>query len=267
MGEVPHDRWGDAEAYERYVGRWSRLVARDFLGWLQVPQGRAWVDIGCGTGALSSRVLAACAPALVVGIDRSGGFVGAARERIGDGRARFEIGDATALPLDPATFDAAVSGLVMNFVPDHVAMLREMVRVTKAGGTVAAYVWDYAEGMAMMRVFWDVAMAVRPQDAHLDESHRFPLCQPEALAGLWQAQGLKAVQVRAIDIPTVFRDFEDYWAPFLGGQGAAPTYLAGVEDPVREQIRAHLQARLAPDPAGPIALSARAWAVRGTVTV
>jgi SAM-dependent methyltransferase len=265
MDDVPQDRWGDAEAYERYVGRWSRMVAQKFLDWLQVPQGRAWVDVGCGTGALSSAVLAACAPARVVGIDRAAGFVGAVRERTGDDRARFEVGDATALPLEAATFDAAVSGLVMNFVPDHAAMLREMVRVTKAGGTVAAYVWDYAQGMAMMRVFWDVAMAVRPQDAHLDESHRFPLCRREALAGLWQAHGLRAVQVRAIEIPTVFRDFEDYWAPFLGGQGAAPTYLAGVGEEVREQIRAQVQGRLSPDGTGPIALSARAWAVRGTV--
>ncbi len=265
MGDVPQDRWGDAEAYERYVGRWSRSVAREFLGWLEVPVDRAWVDVGCGTGALSSRILAACAPARVVGIDRAAGFVGAARDRIGEERARFEVGDATALPLEAATFDAAVSGLVMNFVPDHAAMLREMIRVTKAGGTVAAYVWDYAQGMAMMRVFWDAALAVRPQDAHLDESRRFPLCRPEALSALWQAHGLREVQARAIDIPTVFRDFEDYWTPFLGGQGAAPTYLAAAGEEVREQIRARVQGRLSPDETGAIALSARAWAVRGTV--
>ncbi len=265
MGDAPQDRWGDAEAYEHYVGRWSRPVAREFLSWLNVPAGRSWVDVGCGTGALSGGVLETCAPVSVVGIDRAEGFVGAARERLTDDRVRFEAGEATHLPLASGAFDAAVSGLVMNFVPNHAAMLREMIRVTRPSGTVAAYVWDYAEGMEMMRVFWDAAMAVRPQDRHLDESHRFPLCQPEALLALWDEHGLRDVVTRAIDIPTVFKNFADFWQPFLGRQGAAPTYLASLDPQTRERIRTRLKTRLVPDAAGQLRLSARAWAVRGTV--
>ncbi len=169
------------------------------------------------------------------------------------------------LRLDAATYDVTVSGLVLNFVTDPAVMVREMIRVTKPGGKVALYIWDYAEGMAMMRHFWDAAIAVSPHDAKLDEAERFPLCQPEPLATLWQDLGLTAIDVRAIDIPTVFQDFADYWTPFLGKQGAAPTYLMSVDAETQGQIRAVLQSRLLPAPDGTIVLTARAWAVQGTV--
>ncbi len=201
----------------------------------------------------------------VIGIDRSAGFIDAARHQIGDARSRFQVGDALALPVDATSCDVAVSGLVLNFVTDPAAMVREMMRVTKPGGRVAAYVWDYAGGMAMMRHFWDAAIAVSPQDAKLDQAERFPLCQPEPLAKLWQDIGLTAIDVRAIDIPTVFQDFADYWTPFLGKQGAAPTYLASVDATTQAQIRDRLQSRLLPNPDGTITLTARAWAVQGTV--
>jgi SAM-dependent methyltransferase len=161
--------------------------------------------------------------------------------------------------------DVAVSGLVLNFVPDHGSMTREMARITRPGGSVAAYVWDYADGMQMMRHFWDAAIAVSPSDATLDEGERFPLCRPGPLRELFERAQLKSVTVRAIDIPTVFRDFDDYWNPFLGKTGAAPAYLASVGDEVRERIRLHLKSRLAPRHEGPIELTARAWAVRGVV--
>jgi SAM-dependent methyltransferase len=161
--------------------------------------------------------------------------------------------------------DVTVSGLVLNFVRDHDSMVREMARVTRPGGSVAAYVWDYADGMQMMRRFWDAAGAVSPHDARLDQAERFPLCQPGPLQALFDNMGLEAVTVRAIEVPTVFRNFDDYWEPFLGRTGAAPTYLASVGGDVRERIRLYLEARLASTPDGPIALTARAWAVRGVV--
>ncbi|GGO31096.1 class I SAM-dependent methyltransferase [Deinococcus humi] len=265
VNRLPREVWGGAGAYERYVGRWSRPVAREFLARLNLPAGRAWVDVGCGTGALSAAILATADPAEVVGIDRAAGFIEAVRNGIADDRTRFEVADATQLPFAQAGFDVAVSGLVLNFVADPPAMLREMSRVTKSGGTVAAYVWDYAGGMGMMRAFWDAAIAVNPNDAKLDQAERFPLCQPEPLAALWREQGLQAVEVWAIDIPTVFRDFGDFWEPFLGQQGAAPTYLASVDAQTQERIRAYLENQLMADAAGHLALSARAWAVRGTV--
>ena len=168
------DAWDSGDAYEQYVGRWSRRVAREFLRWLAPSPGLAWADVGCGTGALASTILDLCEPASVRGIDASVSFVAQARQRISAPHARFEAGDATHLPWEAHLLDVTVSGLVLNFVPDAVSMAREMVRVTRPGGRVAAYVWDYAGGMQMMRHFWDAVAAVRPDDARLDEAGRFP---------------------------------------------------------------------------------------------
>ena len=258
------ETWNSANAYERWVGRWSRSVAEEFVRWLTPSPQLKWADIGCGTGALTSCVIANCEPREVVGIDSSEAFVAEARRSITNSRARFEVGDAMRLPWEASSFDFTVSGLVLNFVPDHEKMTREMARVTRPGGTVAAYVWDYAGGMQMMRHFWDAAIEVSPADARLDQAERFPLCQPEPLRDLFELAGLRPVDVRPIDVPTMFQDFDDYWAPFLGRQGAAPTYLASVDEEVRERIRQVLASRVASTP-GPIELSARAWAVRGRV--
>ena len=263
MTAGPAETWGSGDAYERYVGRWSRKVAVELLRWLALGRGLAWADVGCGTGVLAETILAACEPAAIEGVDASEGFVAVARQRLRDPRVRFITGDATRLPWDPAMFDVTVSGLVLNFVADHEAMAREMVRVTKPGGRVVAYVWDYAGGMQIIRHFWDAAVAVSPDDAKLDQADRFPICRPEPLRALFEGAGLRSVLVRAIDIPTVFQDFDDYWNPFLGRQGSAPTYLASVGDGAREKIRAYLKARLAPGHGGRIELTARAWAVQG----
>jgi len=262
---APTENWGAGGAYEQYVGRWSRRVAGELLRWLAVERGLAWADVGCGTGALAETILATCEPASIEGVDASDGFVVHARQRLHDPRVRFTTGDATHLPWESGVFDVAVSGLVLNFVADHEAMAREMARVTKPGGRVAVYVWDYAGGMQMVRYFWDAAIAVSPGDAKLDQADRFPICQPGPLAALFERAGLRSVEARPIEIATVFRDFDDYWRPFLGGQGSAPTYLASLSDGVRERIRAHLRARLAPAHGGPIELTARAWAVGGVV--
>jgi SAM-dependent methyltransferase len=265
MRDQSLEAWGTSAPYERYVGRWSRVVARTFLDWLAIPAGTWWADVGCGTGALTAGILRQCAPTAVMGMDRSAGFIHGAHRQFADPRVRFLVGDATALPLRTATCASAVSGLVLNFVRDPAAMVHEMIRVTKPGGTVAAYVWDYAGGMAMMRHFWEAAVAVSPDAAAMNEAERFPLCQPQPLATLWQDLGLTAVRVRALDIPTVFQNFADYWTPFLGNQGAAPTYLASVDTQTQQRIRAMLEARLQPASDGTLALTARAWAVRGTV--
>jgi trans-aconitate methyltransferase len=265
LSSTAPEAWSSGDAYDQFVGRWSRMVATKFLRGIAASPGLAWADVGCGTGVLTSAILTMCEPALVSGIDSSEAFVSRARQRIGDPRARFETGDATRLPWESAARDVTVSGLVLNFVRDHEAMVREMARVTRPGGSVAAYVWDYAGGMQMMRHFWDVAVAVSPDDAKLDQAERFPICQPGPLQALFERVKLKSVTVRAIDIRTVFRDFDDYWNPFLGRTGAAPTYLASVGDEVRERIRLALKGRLAPTQAGPIELTARAWAVRGVV--
>jgi SAM-dependent methyltransferase len=257
------DVWAVGSAYESYVGRWSRLVARDFLAWLMVPAGHRWLDVGCGTGALSQGILEHGAPSTVIGIDASAGFVEHARRHVSDPRASFRAGDAQALPFAGADFDAAVSGLVLNFVPDSARMMGEMRRVVKPGGVVAVYVWDYAGAMQLMRYFWDAATALDPAARDLDEGRRFPLCGPAPLAELARAAGLDAVETRPVDVPTVFRDFDDYWKPFLGGQGPAPGYCMTLDEERRTALREAIRAALPVRPDGGIALIARAWAVKG----
>ena len=260
---APADVWASGAAYEPYVGRWSRLVAREFLGWLAVAPGAEWLDVGCGTGALAETILAQAAPARVRAVDASPEYAAYARSRIADPRATFGAADARALPWAAAQADAVVSGLVLNFVPQPEAAVAEMVRVACRGGVVAAYVWDYAEGMQLMRHFWDAAAALDPSAAALDEGRRFPLCQPNALDALWRGAGLREVMGRAIDVPTRFRDFDDFWSPFLGGQGPAPSYAAALNPERRARLRDRLRVALPIASDGSIALTARAWAVRG----
>jgi trans-aconitate methyltransferase len=257
------DRWTSGEAYERYVGRWSRRVAAEFLGWLAIPAGRAWLDIGSGTGALTEAILARCEPASIVGVDTSQGFVEHARAAVTDPRASFAVGAAASTGLPKASIDVAVAGLVLNFVPDASGALRELGRVVVPGGVVAAYVWDYAEGMEFMRLFWDTAVAVDPGAAVLDQGRRFPIAAPGPLEAAFIEACLVDVAVRPIVIPTVFADFDDYWQPFLGGTGAAPTYVAGLDEPERAVLRDRLRTSLVAEADGSIRLAARAWAVRG----
>ena len=260
---MAQDLWAVGEAYEDYVGRWSRRVAEAFVRWLDVPAGRRWLDVGCGTGALTATVLAAAEPAEVVGVDPSEGFLATARARVADPRADFRAGDARSLPVPDRSFHAVVSGLALNFVPDPGRAAAEVARVTAPGGVAAAYVWDYAGGMEMMRHCWDAAIALDPVVAELDEGRRFPLCQPEPLAQLWTDAGLGRVAVEAIEVPTVFSDFDDYWNPFLGGQGPAPAYVMSLPDERRAALRDLVRTRLPIAPDGSITLTARAWAVRG----
>ena len=259
------ETWDSAEAYERYVGRWSRRVARDFLGWLAVPPGGRWLDVGCGTGALSRTILDVARPATVLGVDPAERYVAHARERIADPRARFAVGDARALPVADGACDAVVSGLVLNFVPaaDQEGTVAGMRGAARGGGVVAAYVWDYAEGMQMVRRFWDAAGETDPAARDLDEGRRFPLCRPDPLAALFRGAGLGDVAVRAVEVPTVFRDFDDWWAPFLGGQGPAPGYAMALGEERRAVLRERVRSRLPFAPDGSIRLTARAWAVRG----
>jgi ubiquinone/menaquinone biosynthesis C-methylase UbiE len=257
------DNWASGDLYEPYVGRWSRLVAQEFLKWLDRPFGGHWLDVGCGTGALSQTILNACNPQTVKGIDRSDGFVAYARNKVSDPRAAFEVGDAQALPVDSNVYDAAVSGLVLNFVPQPEKMISEMARTVKDDGVVAVYVWDYGDKMQLMRYFWDAAIALDPAVADLDESPRFPICNPGALRELFQKMGLKQVETRAIDVETHFKDFDDYWNPFLGGQGPAPTYAMSLSEEKRTQLRERIRAGLPFATDGSIPLIARAWAVKG----
>src|SRR5215469_11048070 len=185
------DIWAVGTLYEPYVGRWSRLVAKELLRWLLLPPGKDWLDVGCGTGALTQTILEDALPNSIMGIDPSVGFVEYAKAHIATARASFKIGDARALPIDSASVDAVVSGLVLNFVPDPQLAVAEMVRVVRPGGMVAAYVWDYAGKMQLMRYFWDAATAVDPAARDLDEGRRVPICVPSPLAQMFIGAALQ----------------------------------------------------------------------------
>ena len=258
------DVWAIGAAYESYVGRWSRPVARELLRWLGVPSNSRWLDVGCGTGTLVETIVEHAAPRVVLGIDRSEGFVEHARARVTGARIAFQVGDAQALAVADDAFDAVVSGLVLNFVSEPARMAAEMVRAGRPGSAIALYVWDYAAGMELMRCFWDAAKRLDPAAAALDEAVRFPGCAPAPLEALFTATGLSGVSTRAIDVQTRFRDFDDYWSPFLGGQGPAPAYAMSLPEGRRVALREAIRSSLPIASDGSIQLTARAWAVRGS---
>jgi SAM-dependent methyltransferase len=266
MMRAAGDRWVTGDAYEAYMGRWSRPLARVFVEWLQPKPSANWLEVGCGTGALTSAICDLGEPASIVACDPSASFIEHARQHLADARASFVVGGADALPRRAGGYDAAVSGLVLNFLPAPgaaVASLRERLR---PGGTVAAYVWDYADGMELLRSFWDEAVASDPRAAALDEGRRFALCRAPALASLFREAGLVQVETDALEIPTDFASFDDYWTPFLRGTGPAPSYVASL-DPLRcGMLSDRLRRRLHADGDGRIHLRARAWAVRGVST-
>jgi SAM-dependent methyltransferase len=263
MTAAGKDTWAAGKLYEPYVGRWSRLVAKEFLALLRPSSNLEWLDVGCGTGALTEVILRDAYPNYVTGVDSSPDFIEYVRAHITDPRATFRVADAQSLPVEPARFDAAVSGLVLNFVPQPLVAVREMARAVRPGGTVAAYLWDYAGKMELMRYFWDAAVALNPAAADFDEARRFPICAPDPLRELFRNAGLSDVEVQAIDIPTPFKDFGDFWMPFLGGQGPAPSYAMALSDENRRTLREQIRTSLPIAKDGSIKLMARAWAVRG----
>ena len=258
------DKWTDGDAYEMYVGRWSRKTGKKFLSWMNTTPGLRWIDLGCGTGALTSQILEDHDPKSVVGIEPSEGFLKLAREKTTDERASFLQGSGDKIPVNDGFADVIVSGLVLNFIPDQENAMAEMMRSIKKGGTIAAYVWDYSGHVQFMRYFWDAAISLDPAAREKDEGVRFPICRPEALTELFSSAGLRDVRTAPIDILTPFADFDDYWSPFLSGIAPAPGYCASLDDTARQKLKNRLIEILPTDPDGMILLAARAWAVRGT---
>lgn len=263
---MPNDKpnlWSNTDTYYNYMGRWSSLIAPRFIEWLDVKGGKKWLDIGCGTGELSERIVEKSKPAELHGLDTSEPYVEFATSRIPSGH--FTAGSAMDIDHRSNSFDVAVSGLVLNFVPDTQAAIAEMVRVVKPGGLVSSYVWDYAGHMQIMRYFFDIAKSFDEKSAEYDDGIRAPICRPKPLAAAFNDTGLVDVEVTAIDIPTPFEDFDEYWSPFLGGTGSAPKYCMSLAENLRNQIRDAIRQKIPTGPDGEILLAARAWAVKGTV--
>jgi SAM-dependent methyltransferase len=257
------DRWVTGEAYEAYMGRWSRPLAGRFLDWLGWDPAAHWLDVGCGTGALTSVISERCAPASVVACDPSEAFIAHARQHLSDERVSFVAAPAGTLPERDGGFGAIVSGLVLNFLADPGGAVSAFRARLRPGGRTGAYVWDYAEGMEFLRVFWDEAVRLDAGAEALDEGRRFPVCRPEALVSVFRSAGLQQVDTGSLEIPTVFASLDDYWRPFLRGTGPAPGYVASLDDDRRAELKARVARRLPTGPDGTIPLRARAWAVRG----
>jgi len=258
--------FADAEAYERFMGRWSRLVAVQLVEFAGVPQSGRFLDVGSGTGALAFALAETRTQARVRGIDPSKEYVDYANgrnpfpERVG-----FETGDAQQLRFTDASFDASLSLLVFNFIPDSSKALREVRRVTKPGGQISAAVWDYGDGMRMLRVFWDAAVAIDPKAEKMDEKH-MPLCRAGDLSALWRRAGLTDVREQPLTITMRFESFADYWDAFLLGQGPAGTYVRSLSRDQTRALRDEVKRRVSPITDNvSISLSARVWSVRGTV--
>jgi SAM-dependent methyltransferase len=251
------------EAYERFMGRWSRQLARVFVDFAGVADGETMLDVGSGTGALTAAIAAAAPSSRITGIDPAPAYVDFARSRGPGPLVEFEVGDAQQLRFPDASFDRTLSMLILNFVPDHSRALDEMIRVTRPGGVVAGAVWDYGGGMEMLRTFWDEAIALGPDYDSRDERH-MRLCRPGELAALFSGHGLQEVVGRALTIATTFSSFDDYWSPFCEKQGPSGAFVAALSDSDRERLRRRVRARLLGDrPDRPIELRARAWGVRG----
>jgi SAM-dependent methyltransferase len=239
-------------------------MAPDLVRFSGIADGDIVLDVGAGTGALAAAVLAAAPTARVTGIDPSEAYIRQAARALDSARSTFEVGDAQRMRFADDSFDRTASLLVVNFIPDQGQALDEMVRVTRPGGVVAAAVWDYGEGMQMLRAFWDEAVGLDSSVDSRDERH-MPLCREGELATLWRAHGLIDVQEMPLVVDTKFSSFNDYWEPFLAGQGPAGAYVASLPADRQQALAAKLRARLVPGRDGTIALRARAWAVRGTV--
>jgi SAM-dependent methyltransferase len=247
------------EAYERYMGVWSRPLARVFVNAAAVTPGDRVLDVGCGPGALTAELAGRLGAESVAAVDPSEPSVAACGAAVPGADVR--VGGAEALPFADSSFDAALCQLVVNFLADARAGVAEMRRVTKPGGTVAACTWDYREGMTMLRVFWDAAVAIDPTAPH--EGRVMPFCTPDDLDALWRAAGLSAVQTRELVVERTYASFGDFWEPFTFGVGPGGSYCVSLEAPQREELRDECY-RLLDSPEGAIDMTARAWFVRGT---
>ena len=258
--------FGDAEAYERFMGRWSSILAPLLVDFTNFRDNGRVLDVGSGTGALAFSIATLKARCQVLGIDPSKEYVDyASSKNPFPDRARFQVGDAQRLRFRDATFDSCSSLLVFNFIPDREKALRELSRVTKPGGWVSAAVWDYGAGMRMLRVFWDAARTVDPTSQTFDES-RMPLCRAGELGAFFKHGGLERVEERPLDITMPFDSFADYWDPFLLGQGPAGSYLKNLDRDRRQGLRGEVKRKLALRAEdAPFSIPARAWAVRGIV--
>ena len=255
----------DGAAYEEWLGRWARRLAKAFLHLVEFPETGELLDVGCGTGALTLAMAERWPERGVIGIDLAAPFIAYARSRVVGDRPVFEVSDACALPYQDGRFAGVAAHLVFLFIPKPEIALREMRRVTRSGGTVAAVVWDSRGGLVFQRMLWDTAVAIDP-NARVARDSLFanPVAIPGGLAGFFRQAGLVEVEEQSLTIRMDYANFEDYWQPFLAGQGPVGAYFTNLEPALQARLKEAVRdAYCSGSPDGPRSLTASAWAVQG----
>jgi ubiquinone/menaquinone biosynthesis C-methylase UbiE len=256
--------FADGEAYEKFMGRRSRVCGRKFVDWLNLSEGLEWLDAGCGTGALGEVILDMCAPSVLNGIDPSEPQIKGARGKIANSRAAFHIGDAMDMPFGEASFDVAVSSFALNYVPDKQKMMNEMARVVRPGGTVATMVFDHAGGEDPARHFWRPVIA---RDAAFYEAEfkkrGWDITRPDIIEGFFKAAGLVEIEIHAITFEDAYEDFENFWSSITSVPMAGMTlFVNSLDEGEREEFKDVVRAEFEYDVSHPFEITSRAWAVR-----
>jgi ubiquinone/menaquinone biosynthesis C-methylase UbiE len=257
---IAPEQFTDGEAYERLMGRWSRVVGRQFLNWIMIPPGKAWLDLGCGNGAFTEEICAFAQPSSVVGIDPAEAQLAFARTRPALKDVAFQVGDAQALPFDDGQFDASVMALAISFVPDATKAVAELARVTRSGGTVATYMWDLPGGGLPLAPIY---RALRKLQHLPPMPSNAAVSKIEALHSLWQEAGLASIQTQVFKIEVVFDDFEDFWFSNTIRIGPQGKFMDSLDATVIEQLRMELENTLPILPDGRVVYGAHANAVKG----
>jgi ubiquinone/menaquinone biosynthesis C-methylase UbiE len=255
-------KFDDAAAYERFMGRWSRAVAPEFLDWLGARRRASWLDVGCGTGILAEALLEFCAPASVHAVDPAAEQLAAAARGPAAGRAVFKIADARKLPFADASFDVVASALVINFIADRELALAEMRRVARAGGVVAGYVWDFAEELSPSG---PLRKAMRRFGAEVPPIPGTDASRSDALRALYRATGLEQVETRTIDVCLAYADFADFWQAQTPGYAPTTKVIAAMKDGERTRLMHAVRSALPAGPNGSIEYCARANAIKARV--
>jgi SAM-dependent methyltransferase len=257
------ESWNDSNAYDLYVGRWSRLIAEDFLHWLQPPPNVSWLEVGCGTGSLTTEILDRTSPSRVLAIDKSDAYLTKARTQIASPLVSFFKTDLSDLHVG-AEFDYITSGLVLNFLPDVEEKLECMIQYLRTGGSISAFVWDYAGHYQPMRIFWDAAKTLYREAAKFDAGIKYPLCTEGSLKALFEAVDLSNIRFRKIERIATFRDFDDYWLPIASAQGSVSEFLGTLSEDKKNDLKTSVKSKLPMALNGEIKLILSALAIEGT---